>query len=181
MSEGAAVLVLEEAEAARARGATARAEFLGYGLSADAVHMAIPTEHAEGAQRCMRLALADAELGPTDVDYLNAHATSTPAGDPSEVRAVRSVFESHVNRLAVSATKSMTGHLLGAAGALEALLCVRSLETQTLPPTINLDCPDPECDLDHVANKARETRVDVALSNSFGFGGTNATLIFGRC
>ncbi len=181
MSEGAAVLVLEEAEAARARGATARAEFLGYGLSADAVHMAIPTEHAEGAQRCMRLALADAELGPTDVDYLNAHATSTPAGDPSEVRAVRSVFESHVNRLAVSATKSMTGHLLGAAGALEALLCVRSLETQTLPPTINLDCPGPECDLDHVANKARETRVDVALSNSFGFGGTNATLIFGRC
>jgi 3-oxoacyl-[acyl-carrier-protein] synthase II len=181
MSEGAAVLVLEEAEAARARGALARAQFLGYGLSADAVHMAIPTEHAEGAQRCMRLALADAELGPTDVDYLNAHATSTPAGDPSEVRAVRSVFESHVNRLAVSATKSMTGHLLGAAGALEALLCVRSLETQTLPPTINLDCPDPECDLDHVANKARETRVDVALSNSFGFGGTNATLIFGRC
>jgi 3-oxoacyl-[acyl-carrier-protein] synthase II len=181
MSEGAAVLVLEEAEAARARGATARAEFLGYGLSADAVHMAIPTEHAEGAQRCMRLALADAELGPTDVDYLNAHATSTPAGDPSEVRAVRSVFESHVNRRAGAATKSMTGHLLGAAGALEALLCVRSLETQTLPPTISLDCPDPECDLDHVANKARETRVDVALSNSFGFGGTNATLIFGRC
>jgi len=180
MSEGAAVLVLEEAEFARARGARARAEVLGYGMSADAAHMAIPTEDAEGAQRCMRLALADADLAPSDVDYLNAHATSTPAGDPSEVRAVRSVFRTHVDSLAVSSTKSMTGHLLGAAGALESLFCVRSLETQILPPTINLDRPDPECDLDHVANKARETRVEVTLSNSFGFGGTNASLILTR-
>jgi len=180
MSEGAAVLVLEEAEFARARGARARAKILGYGMSADAAHMAIPTEEAEGAQRCMRLALADADLAPSDVQYLNAHATSTPAGDPSEVHAVRSVFGSHVHSLAVSSTKSMTGHLLGAAGALESLLCVRSLEAQTVPPTINLDRPDPECDLDHVANKARETRVDVALSNSFGFGGTNASLLLGR-
>lgn len=180
MSEGAAVLILEEAEFARARGARARAEIRGYGMSADAVHMAIPTEDAEGAQRCMRLALADADLAPTDVDYLNAHATSTPAGDPSEARAVRNVFGSHVDSLAVSSTKSMTGHLLGAAGALESLFCVRSLETQILPPTINLDRPDPACALDHVANKARKTRVEATLSNSFGFGGTNATLVFAR-
>ncbi|MEE2679319.1 MAG: beta-ketoacyl-ACP synthase II [Myxococcota bacterium] len=180
VSEGAAVLVLEEAESARARGARARAEILGYGMSADAAHMAIPTEDAEGAQRCMRLALADAGLAPSDVDYLNAHATSTPAGDPSEVRAVQQVFGEHVRDLAVSSTKSMTGHLLGAAGALEALFCVRALEAQVLPPTINLDHPDPACDLDHVANKARETRVGVALSNSFGFGGTNASLLLGR-
>jgi 3-oxoacyl-[acyl-carrier-protein] synthase II len=180
MGEGAAVLVLEEAESARARGASVRAEVLGYGMSADAAHMAIPTEDAEGAQRCMRLALADADLAPTDVDYLNAHATSTPAGDPSEVRAIRAVFGAHADSLPVSATKSMTGHLLGAAGAVEAALCIRALETGLLPPTINLDDPDPECRLDHVANKARAARVRVALSNSFGFGGTNATLIFGR-
>jgi len=177
MSEGAAVLVLEDAEHARARGARARAEVLGYGMSADAVHMAIPSEDAEGAQRCMRLALEDAGLVASDVDYLNAHATSTPAGDPAEVRAIRGVFGRHVDSLAVSATKSMTGHLLGAAGALEAFFCIRALETGTLPPTINLDNPDPECELDHVANKARQTPVRVALSNSFGFGGTNATLV----
>jgi 3-oxoacyl-[acyl-carrier-protein] synthase II len=180
MGEGAAVLVLEEAESARARGATVRAEVLGYGMSADAVHMAIPTEDAEGAQRCMRLALADADLAPSDVDYLNAHATSTPAGDPAEARAIRAVFGAHADSLPVSSTKSMTGHLLGAAGAVEAALCIRALETGLLPPTINLDDPDPECRLDHVANKARAARVRVALSNSFGFGGTNAALIFGR-
>jgi len=171
---------LEEEKSARARGANVRAELLGYGLSADAAHMAIPTEDAEGAQRCMRLALADADLAPTDVDYLNAHATSTPAGDPAEVRAIRAVFGGHADSLPVSATKSMTGHLLGAAGAVEAVLCIRALETGMLPPTINLDDPDPECRLDHVANKARPARVRVALSNSFGFGGTNAALILAR-
>jgi 3-oxoacyl-[acyl-carrier-protein] synthase II len=179
MSEGAAVLVLEEAEHARARGARVRGELLGYGLSADAVHMAIPDEEGEGAQRCMRLAIEDAGLAPADVDYLNAHATSTPAGDPAEVRAIHRVFGRHVERLAVSATKSMTGHLLGAAGAVEALFCLRALESGVIPPTINLDHPDPECQLDHVANKARQGALRVALSNSFGFGGTNATLVFG--
>jgi 3-oxoacyl-[acyl-carrier-protein] synthase II len=180
MSEGAAVLVLEEEEHARARGARVRGEVLGYGMSADAAHMAIPTEEAEGAQRCMRLALADAGVEPEEVDYLNAHATSTPAGDPSEVHAIRAVFGRHADCVAVSSTKSMTGHLLGAAGALEALFCVLALETAMLPPTINLDHPDPECELDHVAHKARPARARIALSNSFGFGGTNATLVFGR-
>ncbi len=180
MGEGAGVLILEEAEYARARGARVRSELLGYGMSADAAHMAIPLEDAEGAQRCMKLALADAGLVPSDVDYLNAHATSTPAGDPSEVRGVRAVFGPHVDSLPVSSTKSMTGHLLGAAGAVEAIFCVRALETGILPPTINLDDPDPECPLDHIANKARQARIGVAMSNSFGFGGTNATLVFGR-
>ncbi len=180
IGEGSAVLVLEELEHARARGATIRAHVLGYGTTCDAAHVAIPTEDGEGAQRCMRIALADAELGPADVDYLNAHATSTPAGDPAEARAIRAVFGPHVDRLAVSATKSMTGHLLGAAGALEALLCIRALETGILPPTINLERPDPECALDHVANKARHVRARVALSNSFGFGGSNASLVLGR-
>jgi 3-oxoacyl-[acyl-carrier-protein] synthase II len=179
MGEGAAVLILEDLEHARARGARIRAEILGYGMSADAVHMAIPTEDAEGAQRCMRLAIQDAGITPGDVDYINAHATSTPAGDPAEVRAIRSVFGPHTDSLAVSATKSMMGHLLGAAGAVEALLCIRALETGVLPPTINLEHPDPECELDHVANKARLSAIRVALSNSFGFGGTNATLILG--
>jgi len=180
MGEGAAVLVLEAEEHARARGATVLARVLGYGATADAAHIAQPTENHEGAQRCMRVALEDADLAPSDVDYLNAHATGTPAGDPPEARAVRAVFGSHTDRLAVSATKSMTGHLLGAAGAVEAVLCVRALQTGLLPPTINLDDPDPECELDHVANKVRECRVRVALSNSFGFGGTNAALVFGR-
>ena len=180
IGEGAAVLVLEELEHARARGATIRGFVLGYGTTCDAAHVASPTEDAEGAQRCMRLALADAELSPADVDYLNAHATSTPAGDPAEARAIRAVFGPHVDRVAVSSTKSMTGHLLGAAGALEALLCIRALETGILPPTINLEQPDPECALDHIANKARHVRARIALSNSFGFGGSNATLVLGR-
>jgi 3-oxoacyl-[acyl-carrier-protein] synthase II len=180
MGEGAAVLVLEELEHARARGARLRAELLGYATTCDAAHVASPTEEAEGAQRCMRLALADAGLSPSDVDYLNAHATSTPAGDVAEAKAIRAVFGRHVERLAVSSTKSMTGHLLGAAGALEALLSVLALETGLLPPTINLERPDPECALDHVANKARPARAQVALSNSFGFGGSNATLVLGR-
>jgi 3-oxoacyl-[acyl-carrier-protein] synthase II len=180
LGEGAAVLVLEELEHARARGATIHAHVLGYGTTCDAAHVASPTEDGEGAQRCMRLALVDAGLSPADVDYLNAHGTSTPAGDPAEARAIRAVFGPHVDRLAVSSTKSMTGHMLGAAGGLEALLCVRALETGILPPTINLERPDPECALDHVANKARHVRARIALTNSFGFGGSNASLVFGR-
>jgi beta-ketoacyl-acyl-carrier-protein synthase II len=180
VGEGAGVLVLEDLEGARARGADIQAHVLGYGMTADAASVAQPTEGGEGAQRCMSLAIADAGLNPSDVDHLNAHATSTPQGDPSEARAIRAVFGAHAERLSVSATKSMTGHLLGAAGAVEALFCVRALQTGILPPTINLDRPDPECELDHVANKARETRIRVAISNSFGFGGTNATLVLGR-
>ena len=180
IGEGAAVLVLEAEETARARGAKVLAELSGYGATADAAHIAQPTENAEGAQRCMRNALADAGLAPSDIGYLNAHATSTPAGDVSEARAIRAVFGAHAQRLAVSATKSMTGHLLGAAGALEAALCVRVLETGWIPPTLNLDNPDVDCELDHVAHKARQQDVRIALSNSFGFGGTNAALIFSR-
>ena len=180
IGEGAAVLVLEAEEYALARGARVRARVLGYGRCADAAHLTLPTEDGDGARRCMELALVDAGLQPSDVDHLNAHATGTPAGDPAEARAVRALFGAHADSLAVSATKSMTGHLLGAAGALEALFCVRALETQTLPPTINLDNPDLECELDHVANKAREARCEVAVSNSFGFGGTNAALVLGR-
>jgi 3-oxoacyl-[acyl-carrier-protein] synthase II len=179
IGEGAGVLVLEREEHARARGAKSLGVLLGYAATCDAAHIAQPTENAEGAQRCMRLALADAGLGPGDIDYLNAHATSTPMGDSSEVRAIRAVFGPHADQIAVSATKSMTGHLLGAAGAVEAILTLRALQTGILPPTINLDSPDPECQLDHVANKARQQRIRVALSNSFGFGGTNAALVLG--
>jgi 3-oxoacyl-[acyl-carrier-protein] synthase II len=179
IGEGAAVLVLEELEHARARGAQIVAHVLGYAVTADASHIAQPAEDGEGARRCMALALADAGLAPADVDHLNPHATSTPAGDRAEARAVRSLFGPHAERLPVAATKSMTGHLLGAAGALEALLCVRVLQTGWIPPTINLDSPDPECDLDHVANEARQQPARVAMSNSFGFGGTNASLILG--
>jgi len=180
MGEGAGVLVLEAEEHARARGATLLGELLGYAATCDAAHVAQPTEAAEGAQRCMRAALADADLAPSDIDHLNAHATSTPMGDASEVRAIRAVFGAHADQIAVSATKSMTGHMLGATGAVEAIFALRALETGILPPTINLDSPDPACELDHVANKARHQRIRVALSNSFGFGGTNAALIFGR-
>ena len=179
MGEGAGVVVLEAEEHARARGARSLGALLGYAATCDAAHIAQPTENAEGAQRCMRLALADADLSPGAIDYVSAHATSTPMGDVSEVRAIRAVFGPHTDQIAVSATKSMTGHLLGAAGAVEAILTLRALETGILPPTINLDSPDPECQLDHVANKARQQRIRVALSNSFGFGGTNAALIFG--
>lgn len=177
MGEGAGVVVLEAEEHALARGAKPLGALLGYAATCDAAHIAQPTESAEGAQRCMRLALADADLSPRAIDYVSAHATSTPMGDVSEVRAIRAVFGSHTDQIAVSATKSMTGHLLGAAGAVEAILTLRALETGVLPPTINLDSPDPECQLDHVANKARQQRIRVALSNSFGFGGTNAALI----
>ncbi len=180
MAEGSAVLVLERESHARARGARIRARFVGYGASADALHIAAPDPEGVGAQSCMRHALADAGLAPDAVDYVNAHATSTPAGDTMEAKALHGVFGAHVERLAVSSTKGATGHLLGAAGALEALLCVLALETGTLPPTINLENPDPECALDHVAGKPRAARARVALSNSFGFGGVNAALLFER-
>jgi 3-oxoacyl-[acyl-carrier-protein] synthase II len=180
LSEGAAVLVLEREAHARARGARIRARLTGYGASADALHIAAPDPEGTGARRCMQIALADAGLAPDAVDYVNAHATSTPAGDVMEARAVHAVFGAHAERLAVSSTKASTGHLLGAAGALEALLCVLALETGTLPPTINLENPDPECALDHVAGKPRAAKAQVALSNSFGFGGVNAALLFER-
>jgi len=178
LGEGAAVLVLEERGHALARGAPILAELLGYAATGDAAHIAQPTADAEGAQRCMRLALEDAGLEAADVDYVNAHATSTPTGDLSEARAIRQLFGPLADQIPVSATKSMTGHLLGAAGALEAFFSIRALETGILPPTINLEAPDPACRLDHVANKARRLRIRVALSNSFGFGGTNAALVF---
>jgi 3-oxoacyl-[acyl-carrier-protein] synthase II len=177
MGEGAGVLVLESLDHARARGARIRAEVAGYGASADASHLTLPDAEGDGARRCMQAALADAGLAPDEVDYVNAHATSTPSGDPVEASALRSVFGEYTDALPVSATKSMTGHLLGAAGAVETILCVRALETGLIPPTINLEDPDPECPLDHVAGKAREARVRVALNNSFGFGGTNAALV----
>jgi 3-oxoacyl-[acyl-carrier-protein] synthase II len=180
LAEGAAVLVLEREAHARARGARVRARLRGYAATADARHVAAPDPEAAGAIRCMRGALADAGLAPEAVDYVNAHATSTPAGDEVEAKALHTVFGAHVERLPVSSTKGATGHLLGAAGALEALLCVLSLETGTLPPTINLDDPDPAFPLDHVAGKPRATAAKVALSNSFGFGGVNAALLFER-
>jgi len=180
VGEGAAVLVLEALDHARARGARPRAELAGYAAAADAGHIAAPDESGEGAARCMRAALADARVAPGELGYVNAHATATPAGDLAEARAIRRVLGPAAELVPVSATKSMTGHLLGAAGAVEALFCVRALETGWLPPTTNLDRPDPECALDHVAHKARHAPARVALSNSFGFGGTNATLVLRR-
>jgi 3-oxoacyl-[acyl-carrier-protein] synthase II len=180
MAEGAGVLVLEAEEHARARGAPVRATLLGYGASADAQHVAAPDEDGAGARACLERALRDAGVAPGDVHYVNAHATSTPAGDRSEARAIRSVFGAAADALPVSSTKSMTGHLLGAAGAVEALFCVRALETGLLPATRNLDDPDPECALDHVAGKPREVRARVAVSNAFGFGGANSSLVLGR-
>lgn len=180
MAEGAGVLVLEAEEHARARGARVRALLLGYAATADAAHVAAPDDDGHGARRCMELALRDAGVGPGEVHYANAHATSTPAGDRAEARALRAVFGAHSDGLPVSSTKSMTGHMLGAAGAVEAILCVRALETGLLPPTINLERPDPECALDHVTEKPREAAARVALSNAFGFGGTNSSLVLAR-
>ena len=177
VGEGAAALVLEAEEFAAARGARVLAHVRGYATTMDATHITQPAEDGEGAGRCMELALRDAGLSPEEVEHLNPHATSTPAGDLAEARAIRRVFGSHADRLPVSATKSMTGHLLGAAGALEALLCVQVLRHGRMPPTINLDRPDPACDLDHVVGVAREQSARVTMSNSFGFGGTNATLV----
>ena len=153
---------------------------IGYGATADAYHITAPAEDGAGAAECMQMALGDAGLAPTAVDYINAHGTSTPLNDAGETKAIKMAFGDHAYRLAVSSTKSMTGHLMGAAGAIEAVFCLLALRDQMLPPTINYETPDPACDLDYVPNHARAAKVDVAMSNSFGFGGHNATLIFGR-
>jgi 3-oxoacyl-[acyl-carrier-protein] synthase II len=178
MGDGAGILVLEDYEKAKARGARIYCELIGFGMSGDAFHMTAPSESGEGAARCMRNALRDAGLNAEDIDYINAHGTSTPAGDIAETLAVKSVFGEHAYKVAVSSTKSMTGHMLGAAGGIEALFSVLALRDQIVPPTINLDEPDPECDLDYVPHTAREMRLRYVMSNSFGFGGTNGTLIF---
>ena len=180
VAEGSAVLVLEELEHARARGATPIAEVIGYGSSADAFHMAAPSERGEGNQRAMRAALARAGIGPEEVDYINAHGTSTPLNDRYETMAINEVFGEHAPRLAVSSTKSMTGHAMGAAGAIEAFVCVKAVATGCIPPTINLRHPDPELTLDYVPNEARAAEVRVALSNSMGLGGHNSTVIIRR-
>ncbi|HEU5282385.1 MAG TPA: beta-ketoacyl-ACP synthase II [Burkholderiales bacterium] len=178
LGEGAGVLILEELEHARARGARIYCELVGYGMSADAHHMTAPCEDGDGARRCMVNALRDAKADPGEVDYINAHGTSTPLGDIAETIAVKRCLGEHAKKAAVSSTKSMTGHLLGAAGGVEAVFTVLSVKQQVAPPTINLLEPDPECDLDYVPNQAREMRIRLALSNSFGFGGTNGTLAF---
>ena len=178
LSDGAGVMVLEGLDHARARGARVYAELAGYGMSSDAFHITLPPDDGEGARRCMKLALADAGAAPDEVDYINAHGTSTPAGDVIETRAVREVFGDHAERLAVSSTKSMIGHTLGAAGGIEAIFCVLAIRDGVAPPTINLEDPSPDCDLDYVPNVAREMKIDLALSNSFGFGGTNGSLVF---
>jgi len=178
MGEGAGILVLEEYERAKARGAKIYAELVGYGATDDAYHITAPHECGEGAYECMRLALEDAGLRPEEVDYINAHGTSTPLNDKIETLAIKQLFKEHAYKLKVSSNKSMIGHLLGAAGAVEAVASVKTIETGVIPPTINLENPDPECDLDYVAGGAVEAEVRVVLSNSFGFGGTNACLVF---
>jgi 3-oxoacyl-[acyl-carrier-protein] synthase II len=180
LGEGAGVIVLEELESARRRGARIYAEVVGYGMTADAYHITAPPEDGRGAVRCMRLALADAGLSPEAVEYVNAHATSTMA-DRIETVALKQVFGEHAGRLPVSSTKSMTGHLLGAAGGIEAVFSILAIHRGVLPPTINQEVPDPECDLDYIPNVARRAEVGTVLSNSFGFGGVNACLVFARC
>ena len=180
LGEGAGAVVLEEYEQAKARGARIYCELIGYGLSADAFHMTAPSEDGDGAFRCMRNALKDAGIEPGAVDYINAHGTSTPLGDIAETKAVKRVLGAHAGKVAVNSTKSMTGHLLGAAGGVEAVFTALALRDQVSPPTINLRTPDPECDLDYVPNVARKMPIRVALSNSFGFGGTNGTLVLAR-
>ena len=178
LGDGAGVLVLEEYEHAKARDARIYCELVGYGMSGDAYHMTQPSEGGEGAARCMLNALNDAGLNPEDVDYINAHGTSTPAGDKAETVAIKSAFGDHAYKLAVSSSKSMIGHLLGAAGGVEALFSVLALRDQVMPPTINYDNPDPECDLDYVPYSARDAKLNVVITNSFGFGGTNGTVAF---
>lgn len=181
MGEGAGILVLEEYERAKARGAKIYAELVGYGATDDAYHITAPHECGEGAYECMRLALEDAGLNPDEIDYINAHGTSTPLNDKIETLAIKQLFKEHAYKLKISSNKSMIGHLLGAAGAVEAVASVKTIETGLIPPTINLENPDPECDLDYVPNEAVKANVRTVLSNSFGFGGTNACLIFKKC
>ena len=180
LSDGAGVVVLEEYESARARGANIYAELIGVGMNSDAYHMTAPSPNGDGARDCMLLALRDGGLNIEQVDYINAHGTSTPAGDVAETKGVKGAFGDHAYKLAVSSTKSMTGHMLGAAGGAEAVFTVLAVHDQVAPPTINLENQDPECDLDYVPNTAREMKIDVAISNSFGFGGTNGTLALRR-
>ena len=177
MGEGASVVVLEELEHAKARGARIYAELCGYGNTADANHMTSPAPFGEGAARCMKMALRHAGLAPTDISYINAHGTSTPQGDIAETQAIKSVFGEHAKKLAVSSTKGATGHMLGAAGATELTICVKALQHDIVPPTINLEHQDPECDLDYVPHTARPMKVNAIVNNSFGFGGHNATVI----
>lgn len=176
MGEGAGVVVLEELEHAKARGARIYAEVVGYGNTADAHHLTAPSPAGEGASRCMRMALRSGGLNPGDVSYINAHGTSTPQGDIAETEAVKTVFGEHARRLAVSSTKGATGHMLGAAGAVEMIVCAKAIQTDTLPPTINQETPDPACDLDYVPNTARQSPVNAVVNNSFGFGGHNASI-----
>jgi 3-oxoacyl-[acyl-carrier-protein] synthase II len=176
ISEGGGMMVLEELQHARSRGAQIFAEMVGFGMTGDGYHMAAPPEDGEGAARCMQMALDDAGLAPEDIDYINAHGTSTPLNDVVETMAIKTVFGEHAYKLAISSTKSMTGHMLGGAGGIESVFLALSVQQQIIPPTINLENPDPECDLDYVPNTARETVIRAALSNSFGFGGTNAVI-----
>ncbi|MEN8166349.1 MAG: beta-ketoacyl-ACP synthase II [Pseudomonadota bacterium] len=180
LSDGAGVVVLEEYEQAKARGANIYAELVGVGMNSDAYHMTAPSKDGSGAAKCMRMALDDAGANLEQVDYINAHGTSTPAGDVAETLAIKRAFGDHADRLSVSSTKSMTGHMLGAAGGAEAVFTILALRDQVAPPTINLENQDPDCDLDFVPNTAREMQLDLVISNSFGFGGTNGTLVFRR-
>jgi len=177
IAEGAGMLVLEELEHAKARGAEIYAEVIGYGLSSDAYHIAAPPDNGEGGARCMAMALRDAGINPTEVDYINAHGTSTPLNDKCETSAIKSVFGDHAYKMMISSTKSMTGHMWGAAGAVEGVFTAKTLQTGIIPPTINLDEPDPECDLDYTPHRSRHLDVRIALSNSFGFGGINGSII----
>jgi 3-oxoacyl-[acyl-carrier-protein] synthase II len=180
IAEGAGVVILEELEHARARGVHIYGELIGYASNDDAFHITAPEENGSGATKCMKQALASAGIGPSDVDYINAHGTSTPLNDVTETRAIKAALGENAYGVAISSTKSVTGHLLGAAGSLEAIICLKAIENNIVPPTINLDEPDPECDLDYVPKVARQMPVDVVLSNSFGFGGHNACLVFRR-
>jgi 3-oxoacyl-[acyl-carrier-protein] synthase II len=180
MGEGAGTMILERLDLARARGAHIYGEVVGSGVTADTFHITAPAEDGIGAIECMRAALADTGLSPTAVDYINAHGTGTPLNDAIETRAIKAVFGEHAYRLAISSSKSMTGHLMGAAGVIEAIFCLLALRDQILPPTINYEVPDPACDLDYVPNQARPATVNVAMSNSFGFGGHNGTVVFAR-